>query len=171
MEILMKSMLAVVAVIVTTAAVAGAQERAADLHLGYSRTTQSHLNSWGAGAALQLTWGGSNAPIKVNTSPAADYMKQEKSGPGTASVSLDVTAQPGGSSSLTPYAGGSVSENWSTGSAKQWTGARHGLEAIGGIQYKPSPSSTLSWKLEERYGYIYDSEHMLTTRAGVLISF
>ncbi len=152
-----------------TAAGAGAQEKAIDLHADYSRGTQSHLNSWGAGAALQLTW--VENPIKINTSPGIDYMKQQSGGPGTVSTGLDLSVQPGGSSAITPYLGGSVSENWSTGDAKQWTGAKYGLEALGGIQYKPSPSASTSFKIEERYGYIDEQEHTLATRAGVLISF
>jgi hypothetical protein len=168
----MKRTLGILALIsATTALAAGAQEKAVDVHADYARGTQSHLNSWGAGAALQLTWGGSTAPFKLNTSPGFDYTKQQSSGPATSSAGLDVTIQPGGNSSLTPYAGGSISENWSSGSAKAWSGGEHGLEAIGGLQYKPSPSSSLSWKLEERYGYIYDQEHTLATRAGVLFSF
>ena len=156
---------------VCTAGIAGAQERNLDLHLDYARGTSSHANSWGAGAAAQLTWGGNSAPAKVSTSLGADYTKQENSGPSQTSVSLDVTAQPGGSSALTPYAGGSTSANWSGGDAKQWNGAKLGLEVLGGLQFKPSPNSNLAWKAEERFGYVRGQEHTLSTRLGVLISF
>jgi hypothetical protein len=147
-----------------------AQERTADLHLNYARTTQTHQNSWGGGAALQLTWGGSNAPAKLNTSLGADYTKQENGGPSQTSVSTDFTVQPGGSSALTPYAGGSASANWSGGAASQWSGSRLGLEAVGGLQFKPSPDANISWKLEERFGYVRGQEHQLTTRLGMLVS-
>ena len=155
-------------------AVAGsvaAQERNLDLHLDYVRGMTSHANSWGGGAAAQLTWGGNSAPIKVNTSGGADYTKQDNGGPSQTSAGLDVTLQPGGSSALTPYAGGSTSANWSGGNAKQWEGARLGLEAIAGLQFKPSPDANLAWKAEERFGYVRGQEHTLATRVGVLISF
>jgi len=149
---------------------ARAQQKTADLHFGYAHGTATHANSWGGGAAFQLTWGGNSAPAKINTSLGADYMKQEKSGPSQTSASLDVTAQPGGSSAFTPYAGGSVSENWSGGSAKQWDGAKVGLEVLGGFQFKSSPDANLAWKAEERFGYVQGQEHTLTTRLGLLVS-
>jgi hypothetical protein len=86
------------------AAPAAAQQRQADLHADYSRLTQSKSNAWGAGAALQLTWGGQQA------------------------------LQPGGGGSVTPYAGGSASANWSGGDQSQWSGAKLGLETLAGLQ-------------------------------------
>ena len=151
-------------------ALAYSQERIADIHLDYARGTTSHQNSWGAGAALQLTWGGSHAPAKVSTSIGGDYMKQENSGPSQTSASLDIALQPGGSSAFTPYAGGSVSSNWSGGATKQWTGARLGLESLAGFQFKPSPDASIAWKAEERFGYVRGQEHTLATRLGILIS-
>jgi hypothetical protein len=153
-----------------TVSSANPQSLAADVHVGYSRGLKTDANSWGAGAALPITWGGSSSPIKITVSPGYDYMKQS-SGPSTSSVGLDITAQPGGSSSLSPYAGGSISENWSMGDDKAWSGAERGQEAIVGLQYTPSPSSTVSWKIEERYGYIDEQEHTLTTHIGALIKF
>lgn len=147
-----------------------AQERSADLHLNYARGTQSHQNSWGGGAGLQLTWGGSKAPAKLSTSVGGDYTKQENGGPSQTSVSTDWTVQPGGNSALTPYAGGSASANWSGGSASQWSGSRLGLDAIGGVQFKPSPDANITWKAEERFGYVRGQEHTLGTRIGILIS-
>jgi hypothetical protein len=70
-------------------------------------------------------------------------MKQEQDGPSQESLSLDANVQPGGSSSLTPYVGGSVSANWSNGTGKQWEGSRLGLETMGGLQYKTAPSISL----------------------------
>jgi hypothetical protein len=153
-----------------SAASAKAQQRSADLHLDYVRGLVTDANSWGAGAALQLTWGGESAPVKLNTSPGVDYTKQSGGGPGQTSLALDATVQPGGNSALTPYAGGSASANWSSGTNSQWSGSRLGLEAIGGLQFKPSTNSSLSWKAEERYGYVRGQEHTLATRVGVLIS-
>jgi hypothetical protein len=158
-------------IILAVTTTAHAQERSADLHLDYSRTTQTHQNSWGGGAAVQLTWGGSSAPAKLNTSFGADYMKQENGGPSQTSVSTDVTVQPGGSSAFTPYAGGSASANWSGGSASQWRGSRLGLETLAGFQFKPSPDANISWKAEERFGYVRGQEHALATRVGILVSF
>jgi hypothetical protein len=150
---------------------AAAQERAIDLHFNYSRGTVTETNSWGAGGGLQLTWGAKSAPLKVGTSFGGDYLKQEDGGPGTASASVDLTFQPGGATSIIPYAGVSGSENWSIGTAEQWGGGRFGREVLAGLQYKPSPSAKITWKAEERYGYIDGQEHTLATRAGILVSF
>jgi hypothetical protein len=153
-----------------SSASASAQVRSADVHLDYVRGLVTDANSWGAGAAFQLTWGGKNAPVKLNTSPGIDYTKQSGGGPGQTSLSIDATVQPGGNSALTPYAGGSVSANWSNGGNSQWSGSRLGLEAVGGLQFKPSKKSKISWKAEERYGYVRGQEHTLATRVGALIS-
>ena len=106
--------------------------------------------------------------MRVSVSPGFDYLKQEHGGPSQESVSLDANLQPGGSSSRTPYVGASVSANWSSGTGKQWEGSRVGLERMGGLQLKTSPSVTL--KAEERIGYIRGQEHSLSTRFGVLLS-
>jgi hypothetical protein len=151
------------------AAPAAGQQRQADLHANYVRMTRSESNAWGAGAALQLTWGGTQAPINVGTSVGADYLKQEQGGPSQTSVTGDVTLQPGGGGSVTPYAGGSASANWSTGRGAQWSGARLGLEGIGGLQVKLS--GALAVKAEERFGYVRGEEHALTTRVGVATNF
>jgi hypothetical protein len=147
-----------------------AQQLSGDLHGDYSRGLQTHSNAWGGGAALEATWGGSSAPINLNTSIGGDYVKQTKGGPATATASIDITAQPGGNSAITPYVGGSVGQNWSTGDAKQWEGAKTGYEAVGGIVLKLSSLPSISWKAEERYGYINREEHTLATRVGILIS-
>jgi hypothetical protein len=157
-------------VIMFVAAAAEGQQRTADVHGDYVRGLVTDANSWGAGAALQLTWGGSSAPIKVNTSAGVDYTKQTGGGPGQTSAAFDLTAQPGGNSALTPYAGGSASANWSSGSNSQWSGSRLGLETLAGLQFKPSSQSKISFKAEERYGYVRGQEHTLATRAGILIS-
>lgn len=151
------------------AAPAAGQQRQADLHANYARMTRSESNAWGAGAALQLTWGGKQAPVNVGTSVGADYLKQEQGGPSQTSVTGDATLQPGGGGSVTPYAGGSVSANWSGGSNKQWSGTKVGLETLAGLQLKLGGS--LSGKAEERYGYVRGQEHTLTTRLGILVSF
>ena len=150
---------------------AAAQEMQGDVHGNYARGTQSHANSWGAGAQVQATWGGKSAPVKLGTSAGVDYTKQEKSGPSQTSLGADVTLQPGGSGSLVPYAGGSISSNWSGGDAKQWTGAKMGHEKLAGVQIKSSALGSISWKAEERFGYVRGQEHTLATRVGVVMSF
>lgn len=150
---------------------AGAQQWQGDLHGNYARGTQSHSNSWGAGGQLQATWGGKSAPVKLGTSAGVDYTKQEKSGPSQTNLGADVTLQPGGNGSLVPYAGGSISSNWSGGDAKQWTGAKMGLETLAGVQIKSAAMGPISWKAEERFGYVRGQEHTLATRVGVVMSF
>jgi opacity protein-like surface antigen len=125
-------------------------------------------DAWGGGAGIQLTWGGSSAPIKINTSVGGDYLKQTNDGPATVTASFDLTAQPGGNSALTPYVGGGAGLNWSSGDNKQWEGAKAGYDVIGGLTFKFSPAMSL--KAEERFGYINREEHTLQTRFGVLIS-
>jgi hypothetical protein len=152
------------------AGVAAAQQPSVDLHADYARGTMTHSNSWGGGAALQLTFGGSTAPIQVNTSLAGDYLKQSQGGPGTAILGYDLTFQPGGNNAITPYAGAGASLNWSTGDNKSWEGAKAGYDAIGGLQLTFSFLPSIKWKVEERFGYINKEEHTLQTRAGILIS-
>ena len=150
---------------------AEAQQRQIDIHGNYSRGTATHTNAWGVGPNLQFSWGGSHAPLMLGTALGLDYLKQEQGGPSQWNLSTDITVQPGGGGSLTPYVGGSAGANWSTGSASQWSGARLGLEAIGGLQLKIPGLSGISWKAEERFGYIRGQEHTLGTRVGVATSF
>jgi hypothetical protein len=163
-------MMTITAALVGSTTVA-AQARQFDIHGNYSRGTATHTNAWGIGPNLQYTWGGSQAPLKLGTSLGLDYLKQEQSGPSQWNLSTDITVQPGGNGSLTPYVGGSAGSNWSTGSASQWNGARLGLEAIGGFQVKIPGLSNISWKAEERFGYVRGQEHTLATRIGVASSF
>ena len=150
---------------------ASAQQMQGDLHGNYGRGTQTHSNSWGAGTQLQATWGAQNASVKVGTSAGVDYAKQENGGPSQTNLATDVTLQPGGGGSLVPYAGGSVGANWSGGDNKQWTGAKLGIETLAGVQIKSSALGPISWKAEERFGYVRGQEHQLTTRLGVAMSF
>jgi hypothetical protein len=150
---------------------AAAQQMQADLHGNYARGEQTHANAWGAGGQLQATWGAQSAPVKVATSGALDYTKQDNGGPSQTSLSTDVTLQPGGGGSLIPYAGGSIGANWSGGDQKQWTGAKLGLETLAGLQIKTAAMGPISWKAEERFGYVRGQEHTLTTRVGVVASF
>ena len=160
----------VLAVAASSPATAFAQETQLDLHGNYSTGTSTHTRAWGAGVAAQSTFGGKSAPIKASLSPGFDYLKQEKGGPSQSTVSLDASLQPGGSSTVTPYAGMSASSNWSGGSGKMWQGAKLGLEAIGGAQFKLGASGA-SVKAEERFGYVKSQEHTLTTRLGFLVAF
>jgi hypothetical protein len=146
---------------------AGAQQTQLDVHGNFVTTTGSHTKSWGAGVAAQMTFGSSKAPAQVSVSPGIDYLKQENSGPSQESVALDVDLQPGGSSTITPYVGVSASENWSSGTGKQWSGGKLGMETLGGVQIKAGTNSSV--KAEERFGYVNGQEHTLTTRLGVLL--
>jgi hypothetical protein len=146
-----------------------AQQSQLDVHGDYQHTVSSGSNSWGAGVALPVTWGSKGAAVRIATSPGFDWTKQTSGGPSQESLSLDVTAQPGGDSPITPYAGGSASANWSTGTGKQWEGSKLGLEALAGLQMTLQKDK-LSAKVEERYGYIFHNDHMWTTRAGLLFS-
>jgi hypothetical protein len=150
---------------------AAAQQMQGDLHGNYARATQTDVNSWGAGGQLQATWGGQSAPVKLGTSGALDYTKQDNGGPSQTTVSADATLQPGGNGSLIPYAGGSIGANWSGGDQKQWTGAKMGLETLAGLQIKSAAMGPVSWKVEERFGYVKGQEHQLTTRLGAILSF
>ena len=85
-------------------------------------------------------------------------------------ASLDAVAQVGGGA-LTPYVGGSVGANWSTGDEAQSSGARGGLETMAGVQVKLGASDKApSLKLEERFGYVRGQEHALGTRIGLVLS-
>jgi hypothetical protein len=147
---------------------AHAQETQLDVHGNLSIGTETHTKAWGAGVGPQFTFGGSTAPAKLSLSPGFDYLKQEAGGPSQESLSLDANVQPGGSSTVTPYVGASASGNWSTGSGKQWEGAKLGLETMAGVQVKTG-DGPVSIKAEERFGYVEGQEHTLTTRLGVLL--
>jgi len=166
----MRQLLGAALLAATLAAPAAAQQRQADLHANYSRGARTHADAWGAGGNLQLTWGAKNAPLRIATSAGLDYTKQDL-GPTQTNLSYDTTLQPGGGGSLTPYVGGSAGANWSGGRGKQWNGARLGLEAIAGFQLKLAAMGDLSWKAEERFGYVRGQEHALATRLGVAMSF
>ena len=163
--------LAAAAISLAIASPAWAQSQQGEIHANYSRTTQSKAISWGAGAQSQQVWGSKSSPIALGNSVGVDYLKQENSGPSQWNLSLDLALQPGGNSTITPYAGGSISANWSTGDAAQWSGARLGTELIGGAQVKLGSGSPLSAKLEERFGYVNGQEHTLSTRLGFSMSF
>jgi hypothetical protein len=161
----------ITSIVVATPARAQSQ-RQPELHANFSRTTQTKTNSWGAGTQLQLVWGASSAPVLLGTSFGADYLKQEGGGPSQWNASMDAVLQPGGNSAVTPYAGGSVGSNWSTGDGAQWSGARLGLEVIGGAQVKLGPGTHVpTIKAEERFGYVNGQEHTLATRIGFAVSF
>ena len=167
---LVSASLAAVLAAALVATPAAAQQFQADVHGNYGRGTHSHADAWGAGGQVQATWGARNAPLKLATSAGIDYTKQD-AGPTQTSVGSDITLQPGGGGSLVPYAGGSLGANWSSGHAKQWTGARLGLETLAGVQITLPAMGALSWRLEERFGYVRGQEHTLSTRLGVAASF
>ncbi|HEX8850553.1 MAG TPA: hypothetical protein VF761_13560 [Gemmatimonadaceae bacterium] len=165
-----EALVGIAVAICLTAGPAAAQQSSGDVHADYMHGTTSKANSWGAGALYQLTFGGKQAPLQLNTSLGADWTKQENSGPSQTSLSYDATVQPGGSGSFVPYAGGSVSANWSGGSNKMWDGAKLGLETLAGFQVKLGLNG-VAWKAEERFGYVREQEHTLTTRVGIAVTF
>jgi hypothetical protein len=158
-------------VAVAPASVALAQQTSAEVHGNYVRALSSHSNAWGAGANYQVTWGSEKAPLRLATSVGPDYTKQQGSDQSQASLSFDATLQPGGGGAATPYAGGSVSENWRAGAQRQWSGGKVGTEVVAGVQVKIGNGGRLSAKGEERYGYVNGQEHTATTRLGVSMSF
>lgn len=159
---------ALIAVIASVPVTIHAQQTQVDVHGNLAVGTSTHTRAWGGGIGLQTTYGGKTDPINISTSPSVDFVKQEGGGPTQATVSYDVDLQPGGSSSVTPYAGASAGANWSLGDQKQWSGARLGLETLAGAQVKLGGTSI---KAEERFGYVKGQEHTLTTRIGALLSF
>ena len=149
-----------------SAARLGAQEQALEGHVNWSRTTQTHQNSWGAGAQYQLTFGATHDPLRLGASLGGDYQKQENGGPSQFNVSTDVTVQPGGSGAVTPYVGGSVGANWMSGSGAP-SGTKLGLNYIVGAQVKPDPKGPIALRFEVRPGYVRTQEHAITFRLGV----
>jgi hypothetical protein len=153
------------------AALSAQSQRQLDVHGNYSRGTTSDANSWGAGTQVQLVWGASKAPVKLGTSLGGDFLRPQSGGPNQWSTSLDGVVQAGSGGTLTPYAGASVSATWSTGPGAMWSGARHGLETMAGVQVKLGAASDApSLKLEERFGYIRGQEHSLSTHVGIVMS-
>lgn len=148
------------------ARLAHGQSWEAEGHGSYSRTTQSHQNSWGAGAQLAGTWGGKSAPVQLGMSVGGDWLTQENNGPTQWSISWEPTLQPGGQHALTPYAGGSFSANWLSGNNSP-NGALLGLEMIFGVQFKPEAQGPLSMRLEVRPGYVRTQEHSVDWRFGM----
>jgi len=163
-----KGIMAVV-VALTLATPCAAQQRQAAAFANYANTMHSHQNSWGAGAQYQLTWGGEQAPARLGTSLGGDYQRQESGGQSQASVSYDMTAQFGGSSTFTPYAGGSIGANWLSGAGAP-KGVHLGLQYILGAQFKLEPQSPVSLCVEVRPGYVKTQEHSTTGRVGVAFS-
>jgi hypothetical protein len=161
--------LAIAALLAAAAAPLGAQQQAIEGHANWSRTTQTHQNSWGGGAQYQVTWGAKKDPVQVATSAALDYQKQENGGPSQTSTSVDVTLQPGGGGSVTPYVGGSVGANWLSGGGAP-SATELGLQYVVGVQVKPEPSGPLGLQLQVRPGYVRTQEHAITFRLGVSYS-
>jgi hypothetical protein len=145
-----------------------AQESQVEAHMNYVPGSGGNSTAWGAGAQYQLTLGSKQQPVRLSPSLGVDWTQQEESGPSTTSVGLDVNVQPGGDSPFTPYAGGSVSENWVSENAPK--GALLGLEYMGGVYYKLEPQGALSLHLEVRRGYIRTQSHQTTGRFGVALS-
>jgi opacity protein-like surface antigen len=162
----MKSLMLTVAALSVAASAAEAQQWQGEVHGNYARTTQTHANSWGAGAQMASTWGAKKAPVQLVTSLAGDWQQQENSGPSQWTLGYDATIQPGGQSAFTPYAGGSISANWLRGGGAP-DGTLLGLQYIIGLQVKPEAQSAMTLKFEVRPGYVRTQEHSVTGRFGV----
>ena len=152
-------------------AAAAAQQSNVDGHANYQRTTVSHQTSWGAGATYGLTFGGQNAPVKLNSTVGGDYTKQESGDQKQLSASFDATLQLSAGPLLTPYAGGSVSANWLDGSGMKFgDGAKLGLQYIIGTQLKFQKDAPYSLVADVRPGYVRGQQHSNTVRFGVQFS-
>jgi len=148
---------------------AAAQERSVEGHANYARTTQTHQNSWGAGAQYGLTFGSQGAP-QLGTSVAADYMKQENGGSQQLSGSIDATVQISLGPSVAPYVGGSASINRLSGGSLSSSVTKPGFQYIVGTQVKLDPQGPLALRFEVRPGYVRTQEHSVTGRFGVSYS-
>jgi Outer membrane protein beta-barrel domain len=147
---------------------AHAQESSVEGHLNYSRTTQApHSNAWGAGAQYGLTFGSKHKP-QLATNLGVDYMKQEQGGPTQVSGSLDVNVQVPAGPLLTPYVGGSVGINRTSGGGQSSTDP--GYNYIVGTSLKLESQSPLSLRFEVRPGYVRGQPHTVTGRFGVNMS-
>ncbi|HET7457604.1 MAG TPA: outer membrane beta-barrel protein [Gemmatimonadaceae bacterium] len=147
---------------------AGAQESSIEGHANYARTTQTHLDSWGAGAQYGLTFGSKHKP-QLATSLGVDYTKQEKSGPQQINGSLDASVQVPVSPMFAPYVGGSVGVNRTTGGG-QPASTEPGFQYIVGAQLEPDPQSPIALHAEVRPGYVRGQEHAVTYRFGIAFS-
>ncbi len=144
-------------------------QQAVDLHISYATATTSNTVSLGAGAALEtlldLVPG-----IDVAATVGADYQRERALGAPRTSVSLDATIQPERQTTgLVPYAGGSVSANWSGGERSEFRGRRMGLDAIVGLKFSFLGSELVATRIEQRFGYVRGTEHRLTTRLGLIV--
>jgi len=149
---------AIIALLVLAAA-GEAQEHQVELHPELVRTVQSDQNSWGGGAAYQLTFGAKHAPVRPALSLGADLVAPS-AGPSTTSLSLDALANLGGGAPLTPFVGASAGSNWTSGSAAL------GLFTIAGLQYTIG-NGPWSVNAQARWGYVKDQDHQWIFRAGV----
>ena len=146
---------------------AGAQQSSVDGHLDYARGTQSHANSWGAGAQYGLTFGSKHKP-QLGTSLGVDYTKQEKGGPSQIGGSFDATLQASVGPLLSPYAGGSIGIVRSSGGGQSSTDPEY--EYIVGTLLKLEAQSPMSLRFEVRPGYVRGQEHTVAGRFGVTFS-
>ena len=146
---------------------AGAQESSVEGHLNYQRGNQSHANSWGGGAQYGLTFGSKKKP-QLATNVGVDYTKQEKGGPSQVSGSVEADVQVPAGPLVTPYVGGSVSINRTSGGGQSSTDP--GYNYIVGTAVKLESQSPLSLRFEVRPGYVRGSEHSVTYRFGVNMS-
>ncbi len=165
----MRRLLSVSLVCLVLSSRAGAQQ-AADVHVGYTTTTQTHTVSYGIGGAIESIV--DLVPlIDVALTVGADYQRVRGLGPGRGSVSLDATIQPERETTgFVPYLGAGVSANWSGGQQSEWAGSKPGLDAIAGLKFSFLASETVAARIEQRFGYVQGVEHHSTTRLGLIFA-
>jgi len=152
-----------------TAGPSAAQQSQLDGHGNYQRSNHSHQSAWGAGANYGLSFGGQNAPVKLNPSVGADYVKQEGGDQKQVSTNFDLALQFSVGPLFSPYAGGSVGANWQS-SGDGFGGAKLGLQYILGAQLKLQADAPYSLIADVRPGYVRGQEHSTTVRFGVQFS-
>lgn len=165
----MRRLLSVSLICLVLSSRAGAQQ-AADAHIGYTTTTQTHTVSFGIGGAIESIV--DLVPVvDFALTVGADYERVRGLGPGRGSVSLDVTIQPQRETTgFVPYLGGGVSANWSGGQQSEWSGSRPGVDAIVGLKFSFLASETIAGRIEQRFGYVQGLEHHQTTRLGLIFA-
>jgi hypothetical protein len=150
------------------AGAAGAQESSLEAHANFERTAHTHLNSWGGGAQYGMTFGSEHKP-QLATALGVDYTKQDVTGQQQLNGALDATVQVQAGPLFSPYAGGSIGINRTTGGS-QPASTEPGFEYIVGANVKLEPKSSVTLHLEVRPGYVRTQEHAVTVRFGAAFS-
>jgi len=151
------------------AARGGAQQVQVGLQGAYQRTTQSHQSSSGVSASYGLTFGGEQ-PVLLNTGAELGYMAQHRTGQQQLATVFSAALQLGGGGTVSPYVGGDVSANWTSGGGEPSSGAQLGLEYIVGAQVKLVPDGSVVLRAEVRPGYVRTQEHHVGAQVGFAVA-